>query len=166
MKLNIIRGIIIILLIGTFYVIFGFSSQNGSESSGISKKITISLTENIKTTQEKPKEEQEKTVLHIEHIIRKIAHFSIYTIVGILIRALCQTYKIKEIDKLTISIITGIIYATSDEIHQAFVPGRSALLTDVLIDTMGVTLGILLVMLIIEIYKSIKHNKKEMSENV
>ena len=65
MKLNIIRGIIIILLIGTFYVIFGFSSQNGSESSGISKKITISLTENIKTIQEKPKEEQEKTVLHI-----------------------------------------------------------------------------------------------------
>ena len=40
MKLNIIRTILIILLLGTFYIIFGFSSQNRAQSAGISRKIT------------------------------------------------------------------------------------------------------------------------------
>ena len=36
---------------------------------------------------------------------------------------LISTYKTKEINKIAFSMIFGIIYATSDEIHQAFVPG-------------------------------------------
>lgn len=60
---------------------------------------------------------------------------------------LCYTYKIENIKRVAISMIIGILYATSDEIHQAFIPGRGPLFTDVLIDTMGVTLGILLVLL-------------------
>lgn len=66
---------------------------------------------------------------------------------------LCYTYKIENIKRVAISMITGILYATSDEIHQAFTPGRGPLFTDVLIDTMGVILGILLVMLVMKIFK-------------
>ena len=71
-----------------------------------------------------------------------------------------STYKLENIKKVMISLIIGIVYATSDEIHQSFVPGRSPQFTDVMIDTMGVTLGILLIMLAIEIYhkqNDIKH---------
>ncbi len=81
MKINIIRGILILLLMGTFVIIFGFSSQNSEESSGISRKITNVITENIKQIQEKPQIEKEKIISRIESIIRKIAHFSIYTVV-------------------------------------------------------------------------------------
>jgi len=35
-------------------------------------------------------------------------------------------------------------YAITDEIHQAFVPGRQAQATDVLIDTLGAAIGLLL----------------------
>lgn len=156
MKINIIRGILIILLIITFGVIFKFSSQTGTKSSGVSQKVTEVVTSNIRSIQEKNEPEKEKIITHIEHIIRKIAHFSIYTVVGILIMSLCETYKIKELDKFSISIITGILYATSDEIHQIFTPGRSSMFTDVLIDTMGVLLGILMVLLIIKIVEICK----------
>ena len=53
MKLNIIRTILITLLLCTFYLIFGFSSQNSTQSSGISRKITNIITANIKSIQEK-----------------------------------------------------------------------------------------------------------------
>ena len=53
MKINIIRGILIILLIITFGVIFKFSSQTGTKSSGVSQKVTEVVTSNIKSIQEK-----------------------------------------------------------------------------------------------------------------
>ena len=37
----------------------------------------------------------------------------------------------------------GVAYASSDELHQHFVPGRRGAPLDVLIDAVGVALGIL-----------------------
>lgn len=158
-KINILRVILIILLIGTFSIIFGFSSQDAKKSSGISRKVTETITNPIKSIQEKTEYEKEKILDKIESIIRKIAHFSIYTVVGILLMALFETYKMQEMNRFSISLILGVIYASSDEIHQYFTPGRGPLITDVIIDTMGVLLGILLVMLVQKIYFKI-FNKK------
>lgn len=158
-KLNIIRTILITLLLGTFCIIFGFSSQNSTQSAGISRKITNAITINIKSIQEKDAQSKEEILSKIEHIIRKIAHFSIYTLVGILLMSLCKTYNLKEFDRFSISLIAGLIYASSDEIHQAFVPGRGPMITDVLIDTSGVTVGILLVMGVFDLYKKITNKK-------
>ena len=44
-----------------------------------------------------------------------------------------------------------ILYAISDEIHQYFVPGRSAEIRDVLIDVLGANIGILLINKIFEL---------------
>lgn len=82
-KINILRTFLIILLIGTFSIIFGFSNQNAKESGSISRKITEVLTNRIKSIQEKPKEEKEQIMYKIEKIVRKTAHFSIYTLVRI-----------------------------------------------------------------------------------
>ena len=79
--------------------------------------------------------------------------------------AFFETYKLKELDKLGFSLIIGIVYASSDEIHQCFTPGRGPLLTDVIIDTMGIFLGILLVMLILKLHKIIQ-DKKENRQNM
>ncbi len=160
-KLNILRTILIILLIGTFSIIFGFSSQDSEKSSSISRKVTEIITNPIKSIQEKTKQEKEEILDRIESIVRKIAHFSIYTVVGFLLMALFSTYKLKEMNRVSISLILGIIYASSDEIHQCFTPGRGPAVTDVIIDTMGVFLGILLVMLVIKIYEKIASRDKK-----
>lgn len=163
MKKNILRIILILLLLGTFYIIFGFSSQDGEKSGSLSRRITEKIATLIPQIQEKSKLEKENIMNTMESIIRKMAHFSIYTVVGLLLMALVSTYNIKEKNRLIISLTTGIIYATSDEIHQSFVPGRSPMITDVVIDTMGVILGILLIILGKKIIKKYRENKQNMA---
>ena len=75
--------------------------------------------------------------------------------------SLVSTYNLKERTKFTTSLILGIIYASSDEIHQMYSPGRSAKISDVYIDTLGILLGILAIMMFIEIYKKIKERNQK-----
>lgn len=161
MKLNIIRTILIIALITIFTTIFGFSNQDSETSGGISQKVTEYITRYIPAIQRMKEFEKEEITDKVETAIRKIAHFSIYTLVGILLMSLMSTYKVKEIDKIGISLIIGVIYATSDEIHQAFIPGRSSQLTDVILDSMGVLTGIFLIILVLEIIRKFVNNKYE-----
>lgn len=163
MKKNILRAILMLLLLSTFFIIFGFSSQDGEKSGNISKKITEEIITRIPQIQEKEQNEREAITLRIEKVIRKIAHFSIYTAVGLLLMALISTFEMKEKNRIIMSLIIGIIYASSDEIHQSFVPERSPMITDVMIDTMGVMLGILLIMLGKAIIKKYKKDSKEMA---
>ena len=159
MKLNIIRGILITALITIFVTIFGFSNQDAEKSGGLSQKVTNFVVELIPRIKYMPEQEKENIVNRIEKIIRKLAHFSIYTIVGILLMSLMSTYNFKELDKIAISLIIGIIYASTDEIHQAFIPGRGPLITDVILDSIGVLTGIFIAMFIFTIIKYIQ--KKE-----
>lgn len=155
-KINIIRIILIILLFITFARIFSFSNQNGVQSSGVSRKVTKILTNNIKKVQAMSKEEKEIFMNNAEKIIRKLAHFSIYTVVGFLMMALMSTYNAKTIIRVSISFGIGVIYAILDEIHQYFIPGRSGRVFDVIIDSFGVLTGICIIMIILYIITKIK----------
>lgn len=159
-KINIYRIILIVLLICTFSVIFSFSSQDSKKSSSLSRRIAELITNNIKWIQEKPKQEKEQIIKQVHIKIRKIAHLSIYTILGIILMAIFSTAKAKALNRLGASLIVGIILATSDEIHQCFVPGRGPLFTDVVIDSLGVLYGILVVMIVQKIYVRIVAKKK------
>lgn len=161
MNKNIIRVILIVLLIATFVRIFCFSSQDGEESSAVSRKVTTAVTQNVKKIQDMDSKQRELTLDKIEHFIRKIAHFSIYTLVGILMMALMSTYNISKSKQILVSILVGIMYAASDEIHQYFIPGRSAMVTDVLIDTTGVCLGALIVLVVLQIYIKIRKKRQK-----
>ena len=80
-------------------------------------------------------------------------------------RLIAGITKLKEGIRIIVSLVIGIIYAASDEIHQSFVPGRSPQITDVMIDTMGVLLGILLVMLCLNIFSKIKQRTKKIENS-
>ena len=66
-------------------------------------------------------------------------------------------------DALCIAIALAIclIYASSDEIHQYFVPGRACRIFDVGVDTLGALTGTLILTLIILIVNSIAMHRKE-----
>ena len=80
-------------------------------------------------------------------ILRKIAHAGEFGILAILLWRAILSPKQKP-DKqpptnvIVIVIITIILFAVSDEIHQGFVSGRVASATDVLIDSIGAITGI------------------------
>jgi VanZ family protein len=87
----------------------------------------------------------------IEFFIRKASHFFVYLGLGFLLyRALSVNFLNIRLTFLTAWILT-ILYAVSDEIHQGFTPNRSPHIEDVMIDTAGGLIGILLAWLIYRI---------------
>ena len=68
--------------------------------------------------------------------------------------SLFSTYKIKELNRICISGFIGLLYAISDEIHQAFIPGRTPFASDVVIDFLGVVVGIIIAFVIIRLFFS------------
>lgn len=159
MKRTLFRITMLILLGLTFISIFNFSNQDGKASSGLSKKVARKIVEVFPYTKNLSEKTKNKIVEKTQPIIRKGAHLSIYTLVGIFIMSFISTYKIHLKYKFLISILVGLIYASSDEIHQSFIPGRTASIIDVGIDTSGVLIGIMLVLIIISVYKSLTEKK-------
>lgn len=81
----------------------------------------------------------------IHSLIRKFGHFSEYFLFArLLMRALRNEIGAPRIWRQhALSILITILYAMSDELHQAFVPSRTASALDVLIDSIGGICGIL-----------------------
>lgn len=128
MKKTIIRIISMLLLLGTFYIIFSFSAQDGIESGSLSNKVTTAFVENFPYTKNLSIETKAKLIEHGEPIVRKLAHFSIYTVVGMCIMAFLCTFPFKLRTRLGTSLLIGLIYAISDEFHQSFVPRQRFIL--------------------------------------
>lgn len=147
-KVKILRIFLIILIILWTYLIFSFSSQDGGESSGFSRKFVEFF---IK---------ESDLVDVLEPYVRKLAHFSEYGLGGVLFISLFSTYNWSDKRKIVVSILLGIWYAITDEIHQLMVPGRSGCLKDVYIDSLGIVTGIIGMMIIIKIFELIKEKRK------
>lgn len=147
-KVKILRVILIILIMLWTCLIFLFSSQDGGESSGFSRMVVEFF---IKDPD---------LVDRIEPYARKVAHFSEYGLGGVLFISLFSTYEWTDRRKIITSILLGVWYAIMDEIHQLMVPGRSGALKDVYIDSLGITTGVIGMLIVIKIFELIK-NKRE-----
>jgi VanZ family protein len=78
------------------------------------------------------------TLYRLHHIIRKCAHFTEYFILSLLIlRAIRAGRPGSRFAWALAAIAIVACYASLDELHQHFVPGRTAAVGDVLIDTSG-----------------------------
>lgn len=92
-------------------------------------------------------------------IVRKCAHFSEYFIFYLfLYNAYRDNFSKKK--ALILSLASVFLYACTDEFHQLFVPGREARLRDVLIDTAGGTLSMVVCYFVCHIQKNICSLKK------
>ncbi len=129
------------MLIATLLMIFGFSSQDAEQSSGISELVTEMIFGNIIEKQDMSQYEKIEIMNNIESVVRKLAHFGIYAIIGMILIGIHLTYGIKDKRKIIQTLIIGFVYATTDEIHQLFVPGRSGQISDIFLDFTGVLFG-------------------------
>ncbi len=143
------RIIFLFLLLATFCIIFNFSSQNGIESGNLSKKVTTFIVEIFSKFKTMNSSMKLHYIAKLHPIVRKLAHFSIYTLVGFSIMGFMCTFNIKNKYKVFVSIVIGVIYAVTDEIHQSFTPGRGPSPMDVCIDSLGVLTGIFIMMLFV-----------------
>lgn len=74
-----------------------------------------------------------------------------FSILTMLLMFTYETYPLRF--KCFISLLVSFLYACSDELHQFFVGGRSASFRDVLIDSTGACIGILLTLIIYTLIK-------------
>lgn len=153
MNIQFKRIIYAILIIINCIIIFNFSAQNAEKSSKTSNVIVNKIVTDI--SKKNTKIEKENIANNVTFIVRKAAHFSIYTLLGILLMSEANTFKINTKTKLLICLLFGLLYAASDEFHQKFVSGRSSEIRDVCIDTLGVLFGNLLVIIIGKVIKKI-----------
>lgn len=153
-NLNFKRILFIVMLLATLYIIFGFSSQDGEQSGNLSLKVTNFIVEMFSKVKNMDLALRMHYIERLHPIIRKLAHFSIYCLVGFSVMGFWCTFDIKNKYKLLWSILLGVSYAASDEFHQSFVPGRGPSIRDVCIDSAGVLTGIFIMIFLILLFEA------------
>lgn len=81
-------------------------------------------------------------------VVRKLAHFTIFAVLGFLCFA-AFSVDLPPRRAFPAALTLGAVRAVLDEVHQSFVPGRSCELRDMGIDGAGVLLGAAFLLLIL-----------------
>ena len=119
-----------ILLIIWLIIIFYLSNQTGSISSSESTKLVSYVL-------------VDQEIINILHNpLREAMHFVEYFILGFLLYNTLTLYKVKK--AFIYSIIFSFIYIISDEIHQIFIPGRAFEMLDIILDSLGSFIAIII----------------------
>ena len=138
-------------------VISGFSAQVAESSSKLSES-TGRILFKIFSFLLGSCDEEKFEVFHI--ILRKAAHFYNFAVVGALIFCLCRLFEMDGKETFFI-LFSGVAAAVCDEGHQYFVPGRSAQISDVLIDFSGVLFGAAILYLLLKVVFGEFHIKEK-----
>lgn len=162
-KLKIILSWLIVLTwMGfIFYLSSMTTTESNSKSKGTINKIietTVETTNNIGITDKHPSAKKKQSVTDfLNKPLRKCAHASVYFVLSILIlhALLVSHYKFRKKYLLTtiLTVLLCFFYAITDEYHQTFVIGRTGQFSDVLIDTAGSVLGVMIYSIWINIKK-------------
>ncbi|MBP1963547.1 VanZ family protein [Paenibacillus aceris] len=95
----------------------------------------------------------------IEFFIRKAGHVSEFAILALLWILALLSKPVRVIMALLTSSIISVLYAATDEWHQTFVDGRTGHAIDVVVDTSGVLLAVLLVLAVLGIRAAIRRRR-------
>lgn len=121
-------------------LIFHLSAQPATQSKEISRGITEVVVETVERVA--PNRADDIDIQRVHHLIRKNAHFFSYLVLGVLVLNSLTRSGSLGVKDVTFALVICILYAISDEIHQLYVPGRRGELRDVIIDSLGSTVGI------------------------
>lgn len=137
-----VSGVLLMLL---YLIIFSFSEQNGEQSGSLSQMISEKCAAFINVLSGK---HWSDAVLagwaeYFEHPIRKLAHFTEYACMGVLVYVLWSQWLRHGKRLYVLTVLWVFLSALGDEVHQLFVPGRYGSFADVLLDTSGGMFGML-----------------------
>lgn len=93
-----------------------------------------------------------------EHLVRKAAHFSEYTLLGILLMGCFNSYKFNLWKRCFFHFTLAYFIPFTDETIQLFIQGRSSQVSDVWLDISGVLFGSLFAALWLRLIKQMETN--------
>ena len=139
-----------ILLLALYMVIFSFSAQDAQQSGSLSRAVAEKCVElaNDLSGGNWSRSVIEERAAYMEYPIRKLAHFSEYACMGILVYGLWSQWMKHGKGLYLLTTAWVAVSAAADEFHQLFVPGRSGNLGDVCLDTLGGAAGMLFCILV------------------
>ena len=124
-------------------IIGGFSGSDAKQSSSLSLDVTERLVEIIDIGEPMSEQEFYEVVELLHAPVRKFAHMTEFAILYVLL--IIPSAVLFGMNKKIVGIVLLIcvLFAMSDEFHQTFTPGRDGNITDVLIDSLGAAIGML-----------------------
>ena len=129
-------------------VLFYLSSQVQGQSNQLSTNVTEILAKQVSITNN----DSNINIVRLNHIVRENAHYIVYFILGLLVMNASRNG--------IISLLISVFYGISDEIHQMFVPGRGAEVQDVLHDSVGAAMGILVFIVFLRVIQKFRKEKQ------
>lgn len=129
------------------YMIFSFSGQTGEISSGLSYQVSykiVTLGEQV-LDHDLTEEETKAWADRIHGPVRKLAHMTEYFILAVSVSFPLYVYGLRGFPLLLLAGIVCVGFACGDEYHQSFIEGRGPSKRDVVIDSIGALLGIMVV---------------------
>jgi len=132
------------------YLIFMFSAQSGTDSGNLSHKIShhvVTISAKI-VNKDLTLEQINHYTNKIHTPVRKLAHMAEYFCLAVAIAFPLYVYGLRGFPLLLLAGLICVSAAALDEYRQSFVAGRSSSVQDVLIDSIGVFLGIITVQII------------------
>lgn len=145
-----------ILVIACAGMIFLFSSQKAEESDRVSTGVIVKIIRFFDVEETFSEAEIEGISVAFNGIVRVGAHFCIYALLGFLLALLLDSYGICGIPRILHSVLYAFLYSCSDEVHQSFVPGRSAQFSDIVTDTLGALFGAVFAALMLIVISKIR----------
>ncbi|WP_404445697.1 VanZ family protein [Sutcliffiella horikoshii] len=128
------------LVVGWMGLIFYLSAQPGEQSADLSGGITELVNEIV----EQVAPAAEFKMDEVSFFVRKNAHLFAYMLLAVLTLNAVRRSGGHGFKSMGAAFILSVLYAISDEVHQLFVPGRSGQVSDVLLDSTGALVGIVL----------------------
>ena len=132
--LLVMRILFTLFLLGTIAFIFLNSSQIGSLSSLRSQRVTEILNSVLARAG--------VGVTLTEGMVRKLAHFCEYCLLGFWLMLTLRVYTRRLLAFIAWPLLGGLGTAVLDEFFQTMIPGRSGQVSDVVIDFVGVLMGL------------------------
>lgn len=159
------RQIVFLVLSVLFAImIFCFSARNGEESTEDSYTVGMEFGRIVHPDFKNWSEEAQLAfAAKVDHPIRKLAHATEYAVFVMLLCGVWLDARRKRKVSALFAWGTATVYAATDEFHQLFVPGRSGQVKDVLLDSCGAAVGVLILMLVAALIRFIrkKHETQE-----
>lgn len=127
-------------------MIFHFSAQGGADSASLSYKVSKGIVKVADKVLDKDLSEEQIEVYaeHYHYYVRKLAHFTEYFILAVSVAFPLYVYGMRGIWLVIFAGAFCVGFACMDEYHQSFVAGRTPSKRDVVIDSCGAFLGILI----------------------
>lgn len=150
------RMIFTVALIGCIVFIFRNSLEDAALSSVRSQRVTEIINNGLSKVHAGPLS---------EHVIRKLAHFAEFTMLGFLLMMCLRVYTRHFVRHSSWPLLGGMTTALMDETLQRHIAGRTSQVTDVWIDMLGVVAGFFVALLILLVLRLLGFSLRVEQEN-